>query len=162
MKILKFLFALRPVFVPALVFSVEIMLWVGLSKEGFLNRASLPLLGLNGCILFALLVTAWAFYNPKEHEVLLAATGSAVPFLLSVVVAMLVYVVRSDPSFLNARWVMITAVLSFTGQMIMSTWYLSMSIRSEYPLTPDTSHVDATNAVFYVSTDSCNSHDHNS
>lgn len=127
MKIWKFLYALRPVFVPALVFAVELMLWIGLSKEGFIAQASWPLLGLSCCILLALLITACAFFNPKDNEALLAATGSATPFLLSGVVAILTYAVRSDFYFLEARWVMITVVLSFIGQMMMSTWHLIMA-----------------------------------
>lgn len=160
MKIWKFLFALRPVFVPALVFAVELMLWIGLSKEGFIGQASWPLLGLSCCILLALLITACAFFNPKDNESLLAATGSATPFLLSGVVAMLAYAVRSDFSFLDARWVMVTVVLSFIGQMMVSIWHLIMSLGSEDSSLGHSGNVDATAAVFYIATDSCDSDHH--
>ena len=153
-KLWTFLFALRPVIIPALVFGVEMMLWVNLMSSEARARSEGLLTGLAVIILFGLVLTAAAFFNPKENETFLAAAGSAVPLLLSAVVAGLAYAAMSGLPCDKAGWVRVTLMASFIGQTMMTVWQLSMSFPSGGGPGSGGSGVDALTVASFCSTDS--------
>ena len=159
-KLWTFLFALRPVIIPALVFGVEMMLWVNLMSSEVRARSEGLLTGLAVIILFGLLLTAAAFFNPKGNDMLLAAAGSAVPLLLSVVVAGLVYAAMPGFPWNEAGWGRATLMASFTGQTMMTVWQMSMSSPSDGGPGSGGSGADVPTVASFCSTHSSDSCGH--
>lgn len=159
-KLWTFLFALRPVIIPALVFGVEMMLWVNLMSSEARARSEGLLTGLAVIILFGLVFTAVAFFNPEENDTLLAAAGSAVPLLLSAVVAGLAYATMSGLPWNEAGWVRATLMASFIGQTMMTVWLLSISSPSDDGPGSGSSGADAPTVTSFCSTHSSDSCGH--
>lgn len=113
------LYSLRHIAIPVLVYSTELAAWAVLNHYGLGDRSwqtwRISLLS----SLTIVCMTAVVFFDPNSKDVVLAAAGVTLPWLVMVICGLLYGFIKMDLSFLTPDWFFWGVLVSGVAQVLI-------------------------------------------